>query len=59
MLKPEAFERGLYHHHDTEFVKYIVDSCRYGVDTGYECVRQHLIRANWPSSTDCADPVHK
>ena len=36
MLNTEACESRLCDHHDKEFVKYIVDSCRYGIDIGYD-----------------------
>ena len=59
MLNPDAFERWLYEHHDKEFVKYIVDSCRNGVNIGYDGVQQPLFSENWPSAIDCADGVEK
>ena len=58
-MNPEAFEQGLADHDDRDFVQYIVNACRYGVDIGFEGERQGLVSENWPSATSCGGAVLK
>ena len=57
MLNPEAFEKGLHCHPDRDFVHYIIDRCRHGVDIGYEGERFPHISENWPSATQYGEAV--
>ena len=58
-LSADAFETGLANHPDTEFVSYIVNTCKYGVDIGYEGDRSSQVCKNWPSVEKYADAVEQ
>lgn len=58
-LNPDAFQTGLMNHEDQAFVKMIVDSCKHGVNIGYEGPAVQRICKNWPSTVALSSAVEQ